>query len=269
LTTIANIFGFDSLPPGNILQTRKFVCGCEYEIENILSTNNINTTGISIDIDNSLRNNGREFKTGPAYYEDTLKLFDVLHKGIKLGPDAFTDRTSIHVHVNMLQLTPYEARQFVLLYALLEPVFFEYVGPVRQGSIFCVPLSYTHLPSVYKNDIQGMYQSWQKYTAFNLVPLGGGKEGSAALGTIEFRHMYGTGDREKFTTCLTAIKELYEFIERTTNYSIINDIENGTSPQEFLHKAIPTFAKLYGHKANELCKNTMLDVKLSTGGLTK
>jgi len=264
MTTVAQQFGYD----GPFSKSRSFLCGTEYEIEDVKKSN-LNSSYILSDIDHSLRNNGIEIKTAAVTFEHALELFDLVHEQLTLGKEPYSDRTSIHVHVNMQALTLEEVRQLVLVYALFEPLFFKFVGPVRQGSIFCVPLSYTYLPSYYKNPIQDLWKRWQKYTAFNISPLCHGKEGVEGLGTIEFRHLYGTGDKKVYQTWLSAIKELYTFIEATPNFNIIKSIEAGMTPQHLLFNIIPTFSALYNEDVNTLCVNSLLDVKLSTGGLTK
>ena len=264
MTTVTDLFGLNVHPDA---LTRRFTCGVEYEIESI-QEHDLCDFPITIEKDNSLRNNGLEFKTTPMSFSDAVQLFLDLHNNIKLGADPYTDRTSIHVHVNCSQLSAVEVRQFVLTYALFEPLFFKFVGPVRQGSIFCVPLSYTYIPSNYKRDIIGLHSTWQKYTAFNICPLGPGKDGTEPLGTIEFRHLYGTGDVQVFTTWLSAIKELYDFIERTPNFDIVKNLDQ--TAYGLLTQIIPTFAKIYDpYEVNALCENSVLDVKLSVGGLSK
>lgn len=265
MTTVGQLFGY-SIP--SALSKREFICGTEYEIEDVKGYK-LDHLECHVESDHSLRNNGIEVKTGAITFDKAVDLFDKIHASLNLGKNPYTDRTSIHVHVNMLPLEVSEVRQLVLAYALFEPLFFKFVGPVRQGSIYCVPLSYTHLPSQYKNPIDVMWQRWQKYTAFNICPLSPGKDGVHGLGTIEFRHLYGTGDKDVYVTWLSALRDLYTFIANTPDWNIIHDIERGLTPQDLLAKIIPTFYKLYGKETNELCQNSLLDVKLSTRGLTK
>lgn len=242
---------------GNV--SREFTCGCEFEIEDIKDFGQ-DTHDFIIEDDNSLRNNGKEFKTFPRGYADTLELFERLHGSLKLGPEPFSERTSIHVHVNVAQLTLNEARQLVLTYALVEPLFFKFVGTTRSNSIYCVPLNYTFLPSVYKKDIIGMIASWHKYTAFNIKPMN-------ELGTVEFRHLYGTNDKEIFTKWLTALKEIFEWVRDTENWDVVKALEE-TGSVEVARKVVPTLVRDYQHaELFDLLKDTSLDVKLSVGGL--
>lgn len=146
--------------------TDEFYCGTEYEIEDIkeiklpgydrmypgnlsLSDSSVFWRGdIGLVHDGSLRNGGIEFITRPVTFNEAIKLFSTLHDGLKLGPEPYTVRTSTHVHVNMCNMTLDQCKHMMLLYALLEPVFFAAVKPERQFNIHCVPLNYTMLPSI-------------------------------------------------------------------------------------------------------------------------
>lgn len=238
-----------------------FLCGCEFEIEDIKSISSVVDNCFIIEDDHSLRNKGKEFKTQPSDYENTLELFDTLHKGLALGPAPFSERTSIHVHVNVRELSIEQLRQLMLVYALFEPMFFDFVGETRQGNIFCVPLSYTYLPSMYKLSPLSLVDSnkWHKYTAFNMLPI-------RELGTVEFRHMYGTNDREVFNTWLTTLKELYCFIEDNPNFNLVEQL-NHTSEEALAEQIVPTLVKALNKPVKHLMQDTVIDVALSVGGL--
>ena len=254
MSIVRNHFGCHSAP-----YQQEFICGCEFEIEAVKSFGETDAY-FSIEEDSSLRNNGREFKTPPCDFERALELFNILHKEVKLGQNPFSDRTSIHVHVNVANMTMEQLRQLTLTYALLEPVFFKFVGAERQHSIYCVPLNYTFLPSVYKQDVTGMYHKWHKYTAFNLKPV---KE----LGTVEFRHLYGTNDREVFNKWLTALKDLFYHIRDTNGWDVVDALEN-SSPETIARLIVPSLCEnISGAELYALMKDTQLDVKLSVGGL--
>jgi hypothetical protein len=246
---------------GGGLQTPEFTCGVEFEIESVRGFGNLTDSDtFIIEEDPSLRNNGREFKTKPSNFTKTLDLFDMLHKNLKLGKDPFSERTSTHVHVNVASLTLEQLRELTLTYALLEPLFFKFVGDERQHNIYCVPLSYTFLPSVYRNDAAGMWNKWHKYTAFNLKPV-------KDIGTVEFRHLYGTNKREVFVTWLSSLKELFEFIRDTDGWKVVEALET-SSPAELARKIVPSLCEgLSNEEMNHLMEDTQLDVKLSVGGL--
>lgn len=266
MATVAEHWGFGTL--NSTVNTREFTCGFELEIEDIKEQH---VTDVHVTQDHSLRNNGLEFISKPVKFQPALELFDHVHSNLKLGPNPFSERTSIHVHTNCLKLELNEVRQLILLYALYEPLFFNFVGDSRKNNIFCVPLNYTYLPSLYKNDVPTMHKQWHKYTAFNICPLGPGKDGSEAHGTIEFRHMYGTKDPQLFKKWLQVLRELYTFVEANHGFDIIDVITNGYDIAELARSVIPTFRRDYmnDHAIRDACRDSVIDVKLSAGGITK
>lgn len=271
MTTIQEQFHIH-IGPNPISTSRSFLCGVELEIEDIKNKDNVheNFPEVIVENDHSLRNNGLEFKYGPVTYDRALELFNGIHKHLKVGKTPFSERTSIHVHVNARTLTLEEARQLVLLYALYEPLFFNFVGNERKNNIFCVPLNYTSLPNTYKGSLQIMHKAWSKYTAFNICPLGPGKDGSECHGTIEFRHMYGTSDPAIFKKWLTILKELYTFVEKNTGFDIIKTILSGKDMAAYASVVVPTLATSMSlGQINNLIEDSLIDVKLSSGGLTK
>lgn len=248
---------------------RGFYCGVELEIEQIQDHGEYALKHWNITTDDSLRENGHEYTKGPMSYDNAVKAFVGLHKDLKTGPKPFSDRTSIHVHVNVGSLEEEELKQFILTYALLEPLFFEFVGQKRQNNIYCVPLNYTYLPTVYKHPLQTLHAKWSKYTAFNLCPVGV-HEHSQGLSTVEFRHMYGTNKIELFSDWLSAIRDLYLFVTTTPEYNLVKLLANRTPVSIIAQSAVPTLAKQHtAMEIQEICGDTVLDVKLSEGALVK
>lgn len=233
--------------------------GTEYEIEAIQAHGAVNSQ-FYVENDHSLRNNGHEYKTKPVSYDKSLELFKFLHANLKYGDDAFSERTSIHVHMNIGDFTTHQAKQLVLFYTLLEPLFFKFVGPKREHSIFCVPLTHTALSKHYNLPFEKLVGMWSKYTAFNILPV---KE----YGTVEFRHLYGTKDYETYKKWLTILKELYTYIEKNPEVVITKlfakDVDVATLAQE----VVPTLASDFStRELHEMMYDTSLDVKLSVGG---
>ena len=223
--------------------TKEFICGTEYEIENILKVNlkGFNGAGSSVSwfgdlgaiTDGSLRNKGIEFVTRPVTFERALVLFDVLHGGLELGPEPYTTRTSTHVHVNVASMSSHQLKHFVLLYALFEPVFFNYVGDARKHNIHCVPLNYTLLPKHYGCSASYLVDIWSKYTAFNLKPV-------KTQGTVEFRHLYGTGDKQVYQQWLSMLKELWSFAFNNKHSWLKDQLKEKTSPKDILMQVLPS-----------------------------
>lgn len=176
--------------------------GLECEIENIIDHAKVNGAVFNITTDGSLRNNGYEYVSVPLHVSEACTQFRGLHAALVKGKDAFTARTSIHVHANCLNLDTQTVRSIVLTYALFEEAFFAMVDKDRRHNIHCVPLTETFLPSYYGSSLDGLLHRWHKYTALNLKPL-------TKYGTIEFRHMHGTSDTVLMSEWLSAIENLF------------------------------------------------------------
>lgn len=223
MATISRMFRFNALNPiTTALATsdpkypvvdKATVLGIEVEIERV--------NGMAKDSwmeffnstqDGSLRNNGVEFVSKPlkaSLVEQALTtLFDSFNPGTEFSP-----RTSIHVHMNVRNLTPEQLKAVVSVYMLFERSLFNFVGEGREHNIFCVPLLATdyneYLTQLFEPGNEKVMQ-WMKYTALNLRPV-------TDKGTIEFRHMHGTYDVEKLMTWINLILSLKRFIYRNDN----------------------------------------------------
>jgi hypothetical protein len=197
------------------------VVGIEVEVENILKEVSVPFFWIQ-DADGSLRNSGKEFKTIPLLPEQAFEALDilwkVLHKASGNKPD-FSWRSSIHFHVNALDLDSEEFRRWVMLSLLFENVFFLLAGESREQSNFCVPLCRSSLTGSLNKYLLGqsnekkLFAVWNasggdsnngayKYSAINFSRLGD-------LGTVEFRHLGGTDDLKIIYLSLAVALKLY------------------------------------------------------------
>lgn len=251
--SIREIFGLEShLPVAEL----PLLYGAELEIEAIQSFGKVDTTIWNITEDGSLRNAGRELISVPLGKEQLIKEFDKAHKILKYNKDqAFSDRTSIHIHINCLDVPDYKVRNIILWYALFEDVFFKFCSPIREHNIHCVCLHQTNLPSFYRRPLREMHKLWSKYTALNILPL-------SKYGTLEFRHLQGSNDTELFTQWLTIIENLFMLGRSTTL------IEQIVSSEQKLHEYFDVLFKgtsVYNQKAVFLqdIKNSIIDLKLS------
>ena len=228
--------------------------GCEFEIEDI-KDHGAAAQYVNIESDGSLRNNGYEYITKPLVVADVLQAFKDVHKEVKYGENAFTERTSIHVHVNCCNLTEEEVRNIVLLYALFEEGFFAMVTPGRRDNIHCVALTETFLPGIYRTPLRTMGNKWHKYTALNLKPL-------AEQGTVEFRHMHGHGDYQLFAEWISLLNNLFVF-GRGWKVSADN-LEEAALEAMFRNLFSGTHLSSHWYAIRGMMDNQIIDVKLST-----
>jgi hypothetical protein len=249
--SIREAYGLES----TVSKSSKFIAGTELEIEDVKG-NNISIPWQAIP-DGSLRNNGVEFVSPPLDTASLVDGFKHIHAHLicSKAKANFSERTSIHVHINCLDLDTEQVKSIVMWYALFEPVFFAMVDPHRKHNIHCVPLDQTHLSGQYKRPLQEMVERWSKYTALNLIPL-------HSQGTIEFRHMEGHNDAVKFEWWLKTIENLWQYgrMRPLTRASVL-------SPQPILEAfdAIFKDAPIHNIRSSvlSLCSDSLIDVKLS------
>jgi hypothetical protein len=254
------IFDGFKLEENALNTTEDFFTGIECEIESnhgFQTFPNFNTTE-----DGSLRNYGYEYISIPMKKKPLLTAFQYLQATIKLNDrkEAFSPRTSTHVHVNCRSLTIEQVQTIVFLYALYEEFFFSIVDPSRRGNIHCVPLTETFLPSIYRTGLYNLYKKWHKYTALNILPLG-------KHGTLEFRHLQGTDDSVLLEEWISTLNNLWELGKHLTitpeNLCSVPTIKLWFKE---IFKDSPKIRALENTVPNVI-KNSLLDVKLATIGM--
>jgi hypothetical protein len=77
-------------------------------------------------------------------------------------------------------------------------------------------------------------------------------------GTVEFRHLYGTGDIEVYQKWLTLIKELWDFVYTQPNNTLETMLRAEYSPQYIQHTVLPSSKNIYADYSASL-----IDVKLA------
>lgn len=164
-------------------------------------------SGMNYHKDGSLRNNGGEFVTYPMTLNHLDYVLDTFFHKNKLSADNYSERCSVHIHANCLDMQLEEVRLLLAVYQIMEKVLFDYIKEERHNNIFCVPWNECYLPqAALRNDnsLITKIKTWKKYTALNLLPL-------TSLGTIEFRHMAGTNDKDRIVQWCDIIGSLFKY----------------------------------------------------------
>ena len=143
--------------------------GIEVEVENMWKQAPAPELYWDAKEDHSLRNNGLEFTSIPLrgyQIEYALDYLNMLIKNSGNEPD-FSPRTSIHVHLNVRDMTWSQLKVLVLLYSIFERHFFHIAGTKRESSVFCVPL-YKSVKHSTLSKLEHITTMWSKYNALNL-----------------------------------------------------------------------------------------------------
>ena len=228
----------DSLP----LPTNKV--GIEIEIEDIPSyteVGQITKSGYwTKEQDYSLRGKSVELVSIPLFGKDISAALEVVKTTLQKSKVSFSIRTSVHVHLECIDMSPKQLVNFVLLYSVFEKVLFSFIASHREDNIYCLPFYRSEgiknllvsmirsLNKYSKSEVKSTIRAWPKYSAMNICNI-------PSIGTIEFRALEGTIDKDRIITwikMLMAIKKYsLEFIESTDD---LPKIVSGYSPVEYV-----------------------------------
>jgi hypothetical protein len=240
--------------------------GIEVEVEGVHTNSHVGKVNSTHFLwnnteDNSLRNNGREFVSLPVRGENisyALQLLsNTLHKSINCVGHEFSERTSVHVHVNCRDLTTEQLSTLVLAYSLVEPVMYDFVGGGRDDNIFCVPLKDTGIASTladgyaHPHGLVDFISSWNKYAGLNLLPL-------RTYGTVEFRHMTGTCNIERLQMWIDMLLSLRQYAIKTP----FNTLKKLALELNTSSEYVQTLYAIFGNHASMLQNdNTVINME--------
>lgn len=205
-------------PKGSTSLVSNTRVGVEIELEGVPRRNRSGEVqGWNIIGDGSLRNNGVEFvfdrPSGGGPLIKRLESFEDWVRDCKPTPIC-SERTSIHVHVDVRDLEWSEMWDMVLLYCVVEPFLFYICGEHRSDNIYSLSLLrgeqqasfITNLrdPSSHR-DIGG---DEHKYATINFGAL-------RRFGSLEFRGHEGTIDGGRILFWINCLLSLREFVKES------------------------------------------------------
>lgn len=221
--------------------------GIEIEIENIQNFIKENLLYYWEETeDHSLRNYGKEYRSIPLRASQIPYALEYLKTILEeTNPYyIFSNRCSVHIHLNVRDFTMEQLACFVILYSIFEKHFFHIAGTKRENNIFCVPLWKTnHLPP--KNDLLNpqYYNDWHKYLALNCGSVFG-SEHNKCFGTIEFRHLYGTLDPNILYPWINSIIALREASVRYKLNDLLLELDTANTTSNYLSWYYDIFGEL-------------------------
>lgn len=144
---------------------------------------------------------GREYVfKNPVALDTAMERLTFLHNKLNAvradpaGCVVFSDRTSVHVHINVTDLTVSEWFTFLFLWVLYENAMIDYCGKERRGNLFCLSSRDAEgLMFRLAKFAQDRHAVWNvlddevRYCAVNIAA-------TAKYGSVEFRTMRGTDD---------------------------------------------------------------------------
>ena len=219
-TTIQSLFATrEQQPPqvllGDLISNTKI--GVEVEVENVRVPTPIK--GWRSVNDGSLRDNGIEYVfSGPVGGLSATRRIDSLCETLSAMPDIrFSHRTSVHVHVDVRDMTFHELIKYVTLYAMIEPYLFAVCGKERDEGIYSLSLyrgkdQVSKLSAIARLGPNALRSEryWSKYSAVNLLSV-------PQFGSLEFRGHEGTADRSRLINWVNHLLKLKEYATSGSN----------------------------------------------------
>lgn len=212
------------------------VMGVEVEVEgeNLPKAADLKGGNWKITADGSLRGESAEYISKTPLPLEGIKtnILQLIKASTREGTKFdFSNRTSVHVHLNVMDLELQTFANLVYLYYLFEDVLLRYCGENRYSNRFCLSIRNAEgiIDGVIRNlnphRVFSFSQEWYKYASLNLAS-------PAVHGSLEFRGMRGNLDKEVLFPWLDVIQNLYV---------TAHDYKN---PQEILQHSLDNLEEL-------------------------
>lgn len=163
-------------------------------------------------LDNSLRGYSLEYVLGrPIRMDQVREALAALRKDIPTNNYLrFSNRTSVHVHINVSGITLLNLYSYIVLYTILEDLLIAWSGPSRFGNLFCLGMKDANgIPLLISQGlvtgfhIKKFGQDNIRYGSLNLNAV-------YKFGSCEFRSMEGTVDMSRIEAWCRILLNLRE-----------------------------------------------------------
>ncbi len=159
--------------------------------------------------DNSLREGGREFVFAePLFGADVVAAIRFLCEEAEKQKWVISERTGIHVHVDMRGMELEKFQNFCVLYALTEPLIYRWVGDKRERNIHCLPwyiadADLEQISAIFRQPKTAMnnIKNINRYAGLNLNSL-------LSFGTAEFRQLKTTFSADRILEWINILLSL-------------------------------------------------------------
>lgn len=240
------------------------IVGLELEIENFNEENERYFPGVEFTEDGSLRNSDRgmgiEAITLPLQTKYVRNFLEEFFSRYEISNSNYSERCSVHVHVNVNDMSYEQLASLCLVYQTVEDLLFSYVDSERANSIFCVPwnqcnLNYSIADKLIEYLKTGVdpFRNWQKYSALNLIPV-------MSQGSVEFRHLEGTCDVGKIMGWVSLLSCMMKYVVETPLQNVKENIIRMNTVSNYHDWLTSVFGKY-----TNLLRSDSFEKKLSRG----
>jgi hypothetical protein len=190
--------------------------------------------------DGSLRGAAREFVLRrPIGGADLAAAMEAMRG--RLDKCNFSLRTSVHVHVDVRDITSQALYRFMLLYILLEELLFDLCGKHRASNNFCIASYHAEgflatlariSPTTTIRSLTAMNTQDMRYSAMNLDAV-------RKFGSLEFRGHEGTGDVDRIMQWVNVLTHLKHYAVRTKRLEDLITKASMDGPTLILGECLP------------------------------
>lgn len=189
------------------------------------------------------------FTEVPEYVNSLFKALD--DYGTVLD---FSNRTSVHVHLNVQDFHLDRLCAFTSLYFCLEEILTEWCGEHRVGNLFCLraidaPATVFQLKRFFQADGVWSISDRLHYAGLNIHAL-------QKFGSIEIRTLRGVTDPDTVIKWVSILQRLYELSDTYTDPRQVVDGFSGNGPEAFLKNIL---GDLYDDVVSEVCEDKDCD----------
>lgn len=222
--------------------------GVEVEVETIngvLPRHHDDLNAWDVTHDGSLRGESAEYVfKEPLGARAAINAVNKLREVLEPVELNWSFRTSVHVHVNVLSLTKQQLDNFFYSYLLLEEVLMAFCGATREGNRFCLRVKDAEgvieaIGAIVANKgfLNLPRQDVNRYSSLNVDAL-------LKFGSLEFRGMRGTLDKDVINVWINALVRLRKFAMEAESIEDIAKTFAITPDDEFLELVFgPVIAK--------------------------
>ena len=228
-------------------QAGDFGIEIEVEGENLPAVDNLYW---KTEHDGSLRNGMEYIFKKPKALKDVPALLRVLNKQFDEAEAklSFSFRTSVHVHMNVQELTYQQILNTIYTYLLLEAPLINFCGEERKGNRFCLRLEdaegamevFNMLFSRGERSFREIGQDYVRYASINIEAL-------RKYGSLEFRAMQGNVDVKRITTWCTALYNIREFAKEQESPATIFNLFAKLEAQAFSDKVLKDVSQVFAY----------------------
>ncbi len=155
------------------------------------------------------------------------------------GNEKFPEMTSVHVHVDVRDMTEIQLFNFLTLAIMFEPVLYNYVEPHRNKNHFCLPMSdaddvlgrlyrlvsrYRQHGNINRDQLRSLFSPDEvKYAGINLSSI-------PHYGSLEFRMHHGTASSTALIRWINVLLKMHQYAmepNRSPNNILDTKIEVG------------------------------------------